>query len=242
MTYSRLVRTHTFPSVSGEAIGWLTTEQMIEVDRVMIDDLHIELIQMMENAGRNLARVAIDVFSPGTATVCVGSGGNGGGGLVAARHLHNAGVSVTIVLAADKNRFTAIPGHQFDIVERMAIDVADVVPTSTDLLVDAVIGYSLRGAPRGRAADVIDEMVANPAPTLSLDTPSGLDTSSGRTPGAHIEADATLTLALPKLGLRGQATVGKLFVCDISVPASVYDDMGAGPAPDFRTNPILAVV
>jgi hypothetical protein len=36
-------------------VPYLTTEQMIEVDRAMIEDYHIELIQMMENAGRNLA-------------------------------------------------------------------------------------------------------------------------------------------------------------------------------------------
>lgn len=30
----------------------LTTAQMIEADRAMIEDYHIELIQMMENAGR----------------------------------------------------------------------------------------------------------------------------------------------------------------------------------------------
>ena len=36
----------------------LTTEQMVEVDRAMIEDYGIELIQMMENAGRNLAHLA----------------------------------------------------------------------------------------------------------------------------------------------------------------------------------------
>ena len=35
----------------------LTTEQIIEVDRLMIDDYGIELIQMMENAGRSLAEL-----------------------------------------------------------------------------------------------------------------------------------------------------------------------------------------
>ncbi len=34
----------------------LSTSQMVEVDRLMIEEYGIELIQMMENAGRNLAR------------------------------------------------------------------------------------------------------------------------------------------------------------------------------------------
>ena len=214
---------------------------MIEVDRVMIEDLHIELVQMMENAGRNLARVAIELFSPSHVTVCVGSGGNGGGGLVAARHLHNAGVAVTVVLGADRDRFTPIPVHQLDIVERMRLPIVEDASGATDLLVDAVIGYSLRGAPRGQAAEVIASMEANPAPTLSLDAPSGLDTATGATDGLHIRADATMTLALPKVGLRGVDAVGDLFVADISVPASVYQDMRAGPAPDFSAGTIVAI-
>lgn len=50
----------TLPKYTGE-IPYLTTEQMIEVDRAMMDDYKIELIQMMENAGRNLAHLAREV-------------------------------------------------------------------------------------------------------------------------------------------------------------------------------------
>lgn len=235
------MRSTPYPTIDADSIGWLTTEQMVEVDRVMIEDLHIELIQMMENAGRNLARTAIDVYSPTKVTVCAGSGGNGGGGLVAARHLHNAGVHVTVVLAADRDRFTPVPAHQLDIVERMGLTVAEDASAPTELILDAVIGYSLRGAPRGQARGVLETMIANPAPILSLDAPSGLDTSTGETPGIHIEADATMTLALPKLGLRDQPMVGDLYVADISVPGSVYAPMGAGPAPDFSRSPIVAI-
>ena len=46
-------------------VPWLTTEQMVEVDRAMIEDFHIELIQMMENAGRNLAHLARERFLGG---------------------------------------------------------------------------------------------------------------------------------------------------------------------------------
>ena len=61
------------PSVSPAAIGWLTEAQMIEVDRVMIDELQISLVQMMENAGRNLAQLVLDRFGPATVTVFAGS-------------------------------------------------------------------------------------------------------------------------------------------------------------------------
>jgi len=57
--------TETVNSLSRRKLPALTTEQMREVDRVMVEDLHIELVQMMENAGRGLAELAIDRFSPG---------------------------------------------------------------------------------------------------------------------------------------------------------------------------------
>lgn len=65
----------------------ITTDQMREVDRLMVDVFQIELIQMMENAGRNLARVALELFLEGEPVgklvqILTGSGGNGGGGLV----------------------------------------------------------------------------------------------------------------------------------------------------------------
>lgn len=227
--------------VGADSIGWLTTEQMIEVDRVMVEDLHIDVIQMMENAGRNLARAAIDLFAPAEVTICVGSGGNGGDGLVAARHLHNAGVAVTVVLGADRDRFTPVPAHQLDIVERMKLPIVDDVSHETDLIIDALIGFSLRGAPRGRAAVVMESIEASDAPTLSLDVPSGIDSTTGDTHGLHIQAQATLTLALPKVGLREVDAVGELFVTDISIPPSVYEDMRAGPAPDFSRSPIVAI-
>ncbi len=46
-------------------IHYLTASQMVDVDRAMVDEFHIELHQMMENAGRNLAHLARQRFLPG---------------------------------------------------------------------------------------------------------------------------------------------------------------------------------
>ena len=90
-----MTRQTTIPSLEQE-IPWLDTEQMIEVDRAMMEDYRIDLVRMMENAGRCLAILTRDRFlnrSPvgKRVTVLAGSGGNGGGALVAARRLHNWG-------------------------------------------------------------------------------------------------------------------------------------------------------
>ncbi|MGI9608467.1 MAG: NAD(P)H-hydrate epimerase [Acidimicrobiales bacterium] len=229
------------PVISADSIGWLTTEQMVEVDRIMIDELRIDLVQMMENAGRNLARLAIKRFMPNSVVVCAGSGGNGGGGLVGARHLAVAGVDVQVVLATDRDRLRPVPAHQLDIVERMGIPVVGEVAAGVDLVIDAVIGYSLRGDPRGRTADVIGQIDRAPTEVLALDVPSGLDSTTGVHATPHVSADATCTLALPKIGLRNDDVVGHLYVADISVPPSVYEAIGAGPAPDFALGSILRI-
>lgn len=227
-----------YPAISHDAVGWISERQMIEVDRIMTDDLGIGLVQMMENAGRNLARAAIDLFAPSTVWVAAGSGGNGGGGMVAARHLVNAGLDVTVTTTRPGDELTGVPRHQFGILRRMGVATSDE-PVVCDVAIDALIGYSLRGAPRGRTAELIDA-VGRSTSTLSLDAPSGLDVTTGVAPGALVEADATLTLALPKTGLRHHPAVGRLFLADISVPRSVTAPLGG--APDFRRSPVVRVV
>jgi len=80
--------------VDSAKIPFITTDQMREVDRAMIEDYGISLVQMMENAGRNLAQLARSRFLQGDPTgrrvlVLAGKGGNGGGGMVCARLHHN---------------------------------------------------------------------------------------------------------------------------------------------------------
>lgn len=195
---------------------------MIEVDRIMIEDLRIELIQMMENAGRNLAQLVVQRFAPSSVQVLAGSGGNGGGGLVAARHLANRGVDVTVTLTRDD--LTGVPGHQLDIVLRMGVPVGE--PRESDVIIDALLGYSLAGPPRGMALEWIWYANESPGKKVALDVPSGVDVDTGEAPGRAINCDVTMTLALPKVGLDLSPVVGELWLADISVPPSVYAGMG----------------
>lgn len=74
--------------MTDETSPFLTTMQMIKVDRLTIEDDGIDLARMMENAGRNLAHLARARFlngDPGGRLVVAlaGTGGNGGGALAA---------------------------------------------------------------------------------------------------------------------------------------------------------------
>lgn len=237
----------TIPVYSAE-VPYVTTAQMVEVDRAMIKDFHIELIQMMENAGRELAHLARARFLDGDprgkrVVLLAGTGGNGGGALVCARRLHNWGAQAQVFVTRPDDDFTPIPKHQLDILRRMKapIALADAIGSieTPALIIDGLIGYSLRGAPRGPAADLIRWANAQSAPILALDTPSGVDATTGTVFDPAIRATATMTLALPKKGLRApdvEAYVGELYLADIGVPPELY----AGPVLGLTIGPIFA--
>ena len=136
-------------------IPTLTTQQMIEVDRLMMEEYNMTLLQMMENAGRNLALLAKRLLDGDIVdrpiVVLAGRGNNGGGGLAAARHLLNWGAWVQVVLTAEPASYLDAPAHQLAILQKMGAPLAwaeegwELPPA--DLLIDALIGYGLRGAP-----------------------------------------------------------------------------------------------
>lgn len=219
-------------------IPYITTEQMREVDRLMVEQYHISLVQMMENAGRNLAALAVDRFldkNPHGKQVLIlaGRGGNGGGGLVCARRLHNWGAHVQMITTHTADEFQGVPAQQLKALQSLAMTItpaeAGFPDRRIDLIIDAIIGYSLSGDPAGNAARMITWANQMAAPILSLDVPSGLEATSGRAHQPAIKAAATMTLALPKLGFLQESAAeffGELYLADISVPRELYGSMG----------------
>lgn len=221
------------PVLDRKLIPWLLVEQMREVDRLMIEEFQISLVRMMENAGSCLAELARALLGGGAhgerIVVLAGSGGNGGGGLVAARHLINAGAEVEVRLSAPRDQITPVPAEQLSILERMGVRCGIELPTLDDpaLVLDAILGYSQHGQPFGAAAKLIEWTAGRRV--LALDTPSGLELSTGTVHSPHVAAEATMTLALPKQALRAadaRASVGDVYLADISVPAHLYAQMG----------------
>lgn len=236
--------------MTDETLPFLTTTQMIEVDRLMIEEYHIDLVRMMENAGRNLAHLARARFLDGDprnrlVVVLAGTGGNGGGALVCARWLHSHGAQVQVLTTKPDVAFSPVAGQQLGILRRMGLPVSSAQAIEQaehpDLVIDGLIGYSLRGEPRGAAATLIHWANTTGAPILALDTPSGLDATTGVAFEPAIRATATMTLALPKAGLRAhgvEAWVGELYLADIGVPPELYAEptLGLTVGHVFATN------
>jgi NAD(P)H-hydrate epimerase len=232
---------HEMPSV--------TASQMREIDRLAEQVFHLDLLQMMENAGRALARLARQQFlSKGLQgariLVLAGPGGNGGGGMAAARRLHIWGANPTIILGASRQQLKPVPARQLASLE--ALDIPIHGPShafmESDLILDALLGYSVSKNPREPMASLIRKANNSRAPILALDLPSGLDPDSGQAHDPTIRARATLTLALPKAGLfeeHARSYVGGLWLADISIPAELYQRLGIVIPPLFATDDLI---
>ncbi len=222
----------------GVPIPAITAEQMREVDRIAVEDFGLGILQMMENAGRNLAANVIAMLGGAgrEVTVLAGAGGNGGGGLCCARHLHNRGFKVNLVLDRDASALRGAAANQLNILQAAGLGPVDDTQAKgaihrADVVVDALIGYSLRGAARGQAAELIDLCNRHATQVLSLDVPSGLNATTGEALGLVVRPTRTLTLALPKIGLA--SIPGDLYVADIGIPPEVYQPLGLAFEPFF---------
>ncbi|KXK26893.1 MAG: Bifunctional NAD(P)H-hydrate repair enzyme Nnr [candidate division WS6 bacterium OLB20] len=179
-------------------------------------------------------------------TVLAGKGGNGGSALAAARHLHNSGADISLVLSAPAQELTIASARQLDILQRIGLtaDVTDSV-TDSDIIIDGLIGYSLQGDVRGRSLALIESANSSDALMISCDIPSGLDPDTGTVKGTAIESDATVTVALPYHGLftaKAREYTGRIFVADVSVPQSVWRQMHISVQDLFSLSSVVEVL
>lgn len=204
----------------------VTAVEMAKVDEISIQEFGINLLQMMELAGYQLAQLSTEFsVSNGKILVLVGTGHNGGGGLVTAKHLYNWGFSPSVYLISPDIKPISL--HQLDILAKTSINMLKEEPNFTefDLIVDAILGYNVQGNVDENVKETIDAANSSGKKIVSLDLPSGLNPDTGSPMGTSIKATATLTLAAPKIGLLKNETaefVGDLFLADIGIPPEVF--------------------
>jgi hydroxyethylthiazole kinase-like uncharacterized protein yjeF len=214
-----------------KSVPSVTPEQMARIDRIAETGFHISPLQLMENAGRAVAGFACSEFRlPKMVAVLVGKGNNGGDGLVAARHLHNRGLGVSVVLA-DKN-LKGLPLHQLRAVRALGIrPVTDLkaLNEGPSLIIDALLGSGARGPPKGPVSGLITKglrLQERGVPVLCVDSPSGLDLEAGEWFSPSFREADVVTLGLPKGGMVGNTGIRRLFVADIGIPREAYRHLG----------------
>ena len=234
-----------------------TRDGIRAMDAAARTDYGLPSLVLMENAARGLAGVVLDWMprddtghrddherlDSGVLIVC-GTGHNGGDGLAAARHLHNAGVDVACLLVCDAARCAPDTRVHFEIAERMGIPLT-VCATPEQMhatpgrrsVVDALFGVGLDRPATGVHGAAIEAMVLwrhAGAVLVAADLPSGLDADTGLVYCPCAGADVTATMAGPKAGFANKAAkrlLGTVIIVDIGVPRALLMRFAATPEP-----------
>lgn len=179
---------------------------------------------LMEAAGSAVANAVAGRWTKRPALVLCGPGNNGGDGFVAARHLLQAGWSVSLGLLGSKEMLMGDAARQADLwpgtIQPLSMDLLD----GKALVIDALFGAGLSRPLSGVAAQLIQAIAERKIPVCAVDVPSGLDGASGQVLGVAAPAEITVTFFRKKPGhllMPGRLLCGKIELADIGIPASV---------------------
>lgn len=236
----------------------VTIGQMREVDRLMVEEIGVSILMMMENASRNIAVLARNLLGGSVKEkkiiILCGKGNNGGDGLGAARYLINFGANCKVFLSSEADKLSTEARTQFNVLKNINAETheygtfSDAYMTGhleyADLIIDALLGYNLKGDPKDPIANFIRLANKSNKPILAVDIPSGLEGNTGYSGNPTIRANTTITLALPKVGLLtdiAKEYVGKLYLADLSVPKKVYEKIGIEVPVIFEKEEVIEV-
>ncbi len=226
---------------------WFTTDRVRMVDRLAVEQFKMPSIVLMENAAVSITRVALELILQRdlkAALIVAGPGNNGGDGFAIARHLHNANIPVSVLLAQDHSKYAGDALVNLNILVRMDVPRA-CAETESDwkglfsqgdrprLIVDALLGTGTNRPVTGLLAMLIESINEQTGDTvLAVDLPSGMDADRGIIDGPSVVADATVSLVGMKVGMANrdaQARLGRVVIGDIGVPRTLIESCAVDP-------------
>lgn len=208
----------------------ITAEQMRHYDSYTINTIGIPSLVLMERAALAVRDEVLNAFPLNLQNIVVvaGSGNNGGDGLDVARLLHIAGVKVTILNVGNPDHASNEHQVQNRICQYYKIpQTSDLnVLKDASLIVDALFGIGIDRPVEGNYATAIEAINNSDAVVVAVDMPSGINTDTGEVMGVAVNATATVTFAVNKVGLTKSA--GKKHAGRVVVAS----DMGTYPVDD----------
>lgn len=208
----------------------ITAEQMRHYDSYTINTIGIPSLVLMERAALAVRDEVLNAFPLNLQNIVVvaGSGNNGGDGLDVARLLHIAGVKVTILNVGNPDHASNEHQVQDRICQYYKIPQPSDLNVLKDasLIVDALFGIGIDRPVEGNYATAIEAINNSDAVVVAVDMPSGINTDTGEVMGVAVNATATVTFAVNKVGLTKSA--GKKYAGRIVVAS----DMGTYPVDD----------
>ncbi len=212
----------------------VSNSEMRSLDEFTINEVKIPGMVLMENAGIKSAQIIqkyIESNIPGgTVYIFCGKGNNGGDGYVIARQLYDEKFVVEIYSISDPGQLKGDAVVNYIACENLKIPIKQINSKkdikklkSPAFIVDALLGTGIKGPATGIFEDVIQFINKQNVPVAAIDIPSGLNGDIAIPPGNAIDADFTITMALPKrahIFYPAKKHVGKLYTVKIGIPDS----------------------
>ncbi len=215
----------------------VTAQEMRNLDQRTIDGYGIPGIVLMERAGQSVAQWILQFLqnqqrtSPRVLVVC-GKGNNGGDGFVVARHLHEAGITVEILLWASADQIKGDARTNLDVVRQLEIPLYEVPDDQTplpplnavyDVVVDALLGTGFQGTLRGIMKKAVEHLKTfyNHSFVVAVDIPSGQnsDLTLASTEGAFAHLTVTMgALKYAHVVKPATEAIGQVKIADIGIP------------------------
>ena len=184
----------------------------------------------MEHAGKAVADVAMELLGEGQRVIVVaGKGNNGGDGFGAARWLVEYGKKVQCFgvgmsrneALTEYSMLTDSGAEVLSLRTQNDLDYLTMSMAQADLVIDALLGTGFEGELNEELAQICDLLNKTKCPVLSVDIPTGVNADTGAVAEHAVQADVTVTLARPKVGMLlypGRENVGDLLVAKIGFP------------------------
>jgi NAD(P)H-hydrate epimerase len=212
----------------------ITADQAAELDQKAMHDHGISGIELMGSAGQAIAdearEMVAEIHDPKIIIIC-GKGNNGGDGFAAAACLDGFNVYIYSLIEAKQIVGDAAHFHENCIQKSIDIYYAVDPPEdlSCDLIIDAVLGTGCKGDLKEKISVWTQWMNSHFCPVLAVDCPTGVDGSRGSASENSVQADNTITMGYPKLGLcikHGKEYSGEIKSVDIGFPDIVGELSG----------------
>ena len=200
----------------------------------------VPTIQLMENAGKSVAKEIKIKFPEGkNITIFCGLGNNGGDGFVIARYLTKDFDVKVILLGKSENIKSEISKENYEKIKNLVkiyeYDNIDLIKFSeADLFIDSMLGIGITGKLKEPYLTCVNYINSLKIPVYSVDVPSGLGSD------VSVKPSSTVTFHDIKEGMN-KKDCGDIIIADIGIPKDAEIFVGPGefvyyPKPQLKSH------
>ncbi|MFT5505994.1 MAG: hydroxyethylthiazole kinase-like uncharacterized protein yjeF [Gammaproteobacteria bacterium] len=208
-------------------MNYYNPPSIYEMDRAATELDNLSSLELMQRAGSRLWKILSNRWSSVDAvTIFIGTGNNGGDGLVAALEACSQGVEVQLVsLDSSEPRSDTVKFYWQQCIDaKIEIESWQGQAIRGSIIIDALLGIGIDRMLSDKCIALVEQINQSRQPVISADVPSGLNARTGVAMPVAVYADVTVTFIERKCGQKladGPDYCGELILEDLGVSEPV---------------------